>query len=1135
MEPGLTLRCTACGSANPAGFRFCGTCGASLVPTGSEVRAAEERKVVAVLFADLVASTELAIRLDPEDLRRVLSSYFDAMADVITTHGGVVEKFIGDAVVGVFGAPVTHGDDPERAVHAARRMHEALADVNRSLDNGLDQELALRVGVHTGEVIASPGDAAEALVTGDATSIAARLQGIAPSGGVVVSARTYRDTVRSFTFDALGTFDLKGVPDPTPAWLVTGETAPALPTSDRPLVGRGEELALLDVLLRRCEREGTPHLVTIAGPAGVGKSRLAFEFTSGAAATTVRGRCLPFGRGLGLWPLAEIVKAEASILDSDPPDVMLVKAQAEIGRHFEANNAGSSLPALLSSIGIPVDPDPLAGIGPDAGRRMILNTWARYFASLAEDGPAIVWIEDVHWADDALLDLLEGLLGRIVAPVLFLCPARPDLFDRRAGWGAAGGSTSTLELHALTADETARLIGNLLDGDVDHRLLTAVVERTAGNPFFATEVVRTLEEDGSIARHDGTWSATGDIAAAMPDTVQAAIAARIDRLDPSVKATLQMASVVGRTFWIGASDELSGPEVDAAIETLADRGLVRRRHGSAIAGAQEFMFEHALIREVTYGSIPRSRRADAHRAVVDWMSDAVRGREEEFAEVLAYHAEAGGDAERTARYATLAGHRHRRVYEAEEAIRWYDRAGEAAEEFLPSDRFMTLRAEILHSRGEAFEQLGRYEEALADFEAALEVARTSTWAWLRAQEYVAVAGALRSLERYEDAERIVPEALHESREAGFEYVEARVLCLSGELAWDRGDPVRARAELESGLRISQESRDLEGEAFARTGLMQVGLCQGPFARAIADAVRARHLWGRLGHRPAAVGVANGLGILRFLTGDAGSAEALFQEAHGEASELGMPRDLSAACLGLALVARTRGDLGGAIELLAEAIDIAADVGATKSSVAALVARIMLWQDIGVAERAREDLRSLEALPDRPVSYLGPVRLAAEAWLRNVDGEEKDARRRFAHARARAGGLLTSRIACGVVEIQSWDAAGDPAAAAEAAEWLLEGVDGSPAAEAVAAWARARAGTIEPARAVEAARRAGDRLLLWRACAHAADEADDRRDVDASTQLRDEARSIVRSIVDSLLQAGIRTDFAARPEVASLLG
>jgi tetratricopeptide (TPR) repeat protein len=1059
----------------------------------------------------------------------VYASYFEAMAAVVETYEGVVEKFIGDAVVGVFGAPVTHEDDPERAVRAGIAMQAALAELNERLAHELGEELSLRVGVHTGEVIASAPSGDTALVTGDTTSIAARLQGVAPPGSVVVGERTHRDTIRAFQFQSLGEFSLKGVPHPTRVWVVTGEAPTEAAASDRPFVGRADELALLEVLLQRCTREGRAHVVTVVGPAGVGKSRLAFEFTSRAAGRNVRGRCLPYGRGLRLWPLAEIVKTEAAILDSDPPDVMLAKAEAETGRHFEGPDAGAGrLHTLLSSIGIPVEPDPLAGVGPEAARRMIVDAWSRYFASLAAGGPVTAWIEDVHWADDALLDLLERVAGRTEAPVLFLCSARPELFDRTPTWGAGG---STLDLRALSADEMDRLIENLLDGAVDPALLSAVVERTGGNPFFATEMVRTLEEDGSIARHGGAWAATGDIAAAMPDTVQAAIAARIDRLAPPVKAVLQMASVVGRTFWTGAWNELSGHDVDTAIETLVDRNLVRHRRESSIAGAEEFTFEHALIREVAYNGIPRARRADAHRAVVEWMDDAVRGRDEEFAEVLAYHAEEAGDLERLTRFAVLAGHRHRRVFASEDAIRWYDRASEAAEQSLPTDRFMTLRAEILHSRGEAFEQLGRYEEALADFEAALEVARSSTWAWLRAQEYVAIVGALRSLERYEDAEGIIPDALHEARDAGFEYVEARVLCLSGELAWDRGDAARAREQLQDGLRIAQESRDLEGEAFARTGLLQVGLCLGPFDRAISDGVRARQLWQRLGHRPAAVGVAHRLGTLRALTGSIGPAETLHEEARRESRELGMPRDLSFSLVGLALVARARGDVGRAIELFAEAVDVAAAARATTASAAALTARIMLWQEIGVAHPARDDLRAIGALPDIPTSYLAPVRLAADAWLRVVGGEPDDARKRFARARALAEGLLISRIACGAIEIRTWDAVGDTTAMVDAATWMVEDVEGGPIANALAAWARARAGAVEPLRAVEAARQAGDHMLLWRACAL----ADGGGDAKTASVLRDEARAIVGHVAESLAGTPFHGSFVARADVASVLG
>lgn len=1162
VQPTPNTPCEACGTTNPADFRYCGSCGAALgrpcpscstpMPIsmrfcgacGAELatpttpgRGSEERKVVTVLFADLAASTELATQLDPEDLRAVYASYYGAMAGVIRSHGGVVEKFIGDAVVGVFGAPLTHEDDPERAVRAARGMQETLADVNRSLELDLDQELVLRVGVHTGEVIASPGTEAQALVTGDAISIAARLQGVAPAGGVVASERTYHDALRSFTFEALGVFDLKGVPEPMGVWLVIGEAAPGLPVSDRPLVGRGEELALLDVLLRRCQREGSAQLVTLAGPAGVGKSRLAFEFVNTAQATTVRGRCLPYGSGLRLWPLAEIVKGEAAILDSDPPDVMLAKARARIDRHFDPDDVGgASLATLFSSIGIAVDPDPLAGVGPDAGRRMIVNAWSRYFTSLAADGPLIAWIEDVHWGDEALLDLIERLVARVEAPILFLCLARPDLFEQRPTWGATTGSASTIDLGSLSADETATLIAHLLDPDVepsiDAALLSAVIERTGGNPFFATEVIHTLEEQGSIARIDGTWSATGDIEAAMPDTVQAAIAARIDRLDASVKSVLQMASVVGRVFWIGASEEMTGPNVEAAVDVLVDRGLVRRRRSSAIAGAQEYSFEHALIREVAYGGLPRTRRATAHRAVLEWMARGTRGRDEEFAELIAYHAEAAGDAARTARYATLAGHRHRRVYAADEAIRWYERAADATDQ-LPSQEATGLRAEIHHSRGEASEQLGRYEEALEDYRAALAVARASGRVWLMAQELAAIAGTLRSLRRYEEAEATIPETLRTAREAGWEYVEAHTLCLAGQIAWDRGDADRAREQLGEGLRIAQEARDLEGEAYARTGLAEIGLCQGPFDRAIADGVRARQLWLRLGNRPAAAAGAQTLGLLRLLTGDVEAAEDLLRGSLDTSRELGIARDEPRSLVGLAVTATMRGELGVALSHLGDAIDVATRSGATRTAMEALLWRVTLWQTVRATGRAGEDLATLTALGSDADGYLAAAQTSAEGWLSVVQGDPERGRHTFRRGRVLAEGLTLARIWCGRIEIDAWHLLGDHASMAEAAAWLLPGTHGCPPAEALGAWALARAGSASPVGALEAARLAGDRTLLWRACQLASADALEGGDQATAGRLREEARVIARSLADSLAAyPDVRDGFSASADVTA---
>jgi class 3 adenylate cyclase/tetratricopeptide (TPR) repeat protein len=1120
----------------PPRLRFCGECGAALPPNG-EVPPSEERKIVTVLFADLVASTELATRLDPEDLRRLYTAYFDAMSGVLDRHGGIVEKFIGDAVVGIFGAPVTHEDDPERAVRAGLAMQAELVELNGEFAAELGDELALRIGIHTGEVVAAPSDSSQALVTGETTSIAARLQSIAPRGRVIVGGRTHRDAARSFVFDRLGDVELKGVPGPMDAWLVVGEAPTQREARDQPLVGRTDELALLDTLLRRCEREGRPHLVTVVGPAGIGKSRLMLEFVEAAGVRAVHGRCLPYGTGLYLWPFAEIVKGDASILDSDPPHVIESKARERIGRRFaESNGYASTLPTLLSSIGIPIDPDPLAGVGRDAAQRMITNAWSEYLSTLASGDTLIVWIEDLHWADDALLDLVDRLLDRIAAPVLFLCPARPDLFDRRPAWATRGASMSTFDLTPLSPSDGISLVGGALEGPADPELIGAIAERAGGSPFFARELVHMLKEEGSIARRGGAWVASADIGAAMPDTVQTAIAARIDRLQTPEKRVIQMASVVGRTFWVPGPDELSDAGVEGAIDVLMARGLIRLRPASAIEGSSEFTFEHALTREVAYGSIPRSRRAPAHRSVLDWMERGTRGRDEEFAELLAHHAEMAGDPARTARFAMLAGHRHRRVYAAEEAIRWYEVAATAAEQ-APAGGTSSVRAELLHSRGEALEQLGRYEEARDDYEVALEIARAKQHPWLAAQELAAIANVFRSLERPEDAEAFIPLALEAAREAGFQYLEARVQCLAGALAWDRGDGARARTNHDEALRIAREARDLEAEAYARTGLTEIGLCQGPFDRAIADGERARRLWLGLGHRPNADSVAQMLGFLQLLLGDPAGAEALFDTSLAGARDLGIGRDEPFPLVGLALVAMTRGDLGRSLALFGDAVEAAVSSGATRGEIAARLGRVVLAQELGAPERAAADLDAVDALAPDTAPYLRSIRLAARGWLDVAGGQREKATARFARARSASDGMLLSRIAAGRVEILAWSAARDEAAMSDSAAWLLNGVaDEGPGAEALARWALARTGRDGGAAAasLELARRVGDRTLLWRACVAGSVEARRPGDTALAASLREEACEIVRSMADSLPDEDLRTRFRSGSEVADLL-
>jgi tetratricopeptide (TPR) repeat protein len=878
--------------------------------------------------------------------------------------------------------------------------------------------------------------------------------------------------------------------------------------------------------------------VTVVGPAGIGKSRLILEFTNAADVRVVRGRCLPYGSGLRLWPFAQIVKDDASILDSDPPDVIESKAHERIGRRFgKGDGYGSTLRTLLSSIGIPIDADPLAGVGREAAHRMIINAWSEYFSTLASHTTLIAWIEDLHWADDALLDLIDRLLDRIAAPVLFVCPTRPDLLERRPAWVTRGASMSTFDLTPLSPSDSVVLVDGLLDGMADSGLTRMIADRAGGNPFFARELVHTLTEEGAIQRRGGIWVASADIAAAMPDTVQAAIAARIDRLQPSEKRLIQMASVVGRTFWVPGPEELGGADAEIAIDSLLARGMIRPRPSSSLAGSSEFVFEHALTREVAYASIPRSRRAAAHRSVLDWMERRIRGREEEFAELMAHHAELAGDPTLTARFAMLAGHRHRRVYAAEEAIDWYERAA-AAVELLPAQRISSVRAELLHSRGEALEQLGRYDEAREDYERALEIARAKRQPWLAAQELAALVSVLRSLERSADAESVIPAALEVAREAGFQYLEARVMYLAGALALDRGDVARARTHHDEGLRIAQEARDLEAEAHARTGLTEVGLCQGPFDRALADGERARRLWLRLGHRPLADALAQVLGFLRLLMGDPTEAESLFDVSLAGARQLGIGRDEPLPRVGLALVAMLRGDVGRSLVELDEAVESARVYGVTKGEIAARLARVLVLQELGAPERATSDLDAVDALLPAAAPYLRAVRLAARGWLHIADGDRQSASAAFTRARSASDGLLLSQMAAGRLEMLAWSAAGDEAATSDTAAWVLEEAAGQcRAAEALAGWALARTHRdgVAAGSALELARRANDRTLLWRACLLASDEAREVGHTELATTLRDEARGIVRAVADSLSDEELRAGFVAGSEVAELLG
>ena len=746
----LVPACPVCGAERPEGGRFCPSCGTPILE--EDVPAGQERRLVTILFADVSGSTALGEQLDPERLQEVLAAYFQAMRQEIEAEGGTVEKFIGDAVMAAFGVPIAHEDDPARALRAALRMRRRLDEVNASLDERFAVTLRIRTGVNTGEVLAAtdprPG---EPMVTGDAVNVAARLEQTADPGTIVVAERTAR-AARGFHFRELGPRDLRGKQQPVPA-VVLEDAAPerterGVPGLRAPMVGREQELALLRALFERSAAEGRPNLVTIYGDPGVGKSRLTAEFLAEAEGrvpkpTVVRGRCLPYGEGITYWPLAEILKGLAGVHDTDSPETTLERILAMgavLVRSDVASDPRRATAALAYTVGV-TDPEfSFEATEPREVRAKIHAAWRSLFSALASRSPVIAVIEDIHWADGALLDLLEELADRVVGPAVFVCPARPEVTKRRPGWGGGRRNVSSIALEPLSVEDADALIGFLLAvEDLPRAVHARILERAEGNPFFLEEIIRHLIDEGSIVRADDRWHAASGIGEVeIPDTVQGVLAARIDLLEPVEKRALQRAAVVGRVFWPGPVGRLLNGNRDQLRETLdrlQDRELVLSRLTSAIAGEPEFIFKHVLTRDVAYESLPRRDRATAHSAVAEWIEATTGERRDEFAELLAYHYEeahraqredSGGDAETLERLRTKAFAASMQA--SENARRRFAVVKAAA----MAERASTLAREPLE-RAQALEQVGMV--AMNDYRGDLAHASFGEAADLRARHH----------------------------------------------------------------------------------------------------------------------------------------------------------------------------------------------------------------------------------------------------------------------------------------------------------------------------------------------------------------------------------------------------------------
>jgi class 3 adenylate cyclase/tetratricopeptide (TPR) repeat protein len=626
------LACQECGRENPDGFRFCGFCGASLGGDGSEIR-----KTVTVLFSDVTGSTSLGERLDSETLRRLMSRYFDVARTVLERHGGTVEKFIGDAVMAVFGVPEVHEDDALRAARAAVELRGSIAELGDELERSWGARLQIRTGVNTGDVVAGDPTAGQSFVSGDAVNVAARLEQAAQPGEILIGALTLalvRDAVRVEPVEPLS---LKGKAEPVPAFRLV-EVLPGAPAFarrlDSPMLGRDAELAAVVDAFGRAERGPGCELVTVVGVAGVGKSRLIREVSSRLAgrARILEGRCLPYGEGITFWPLGEIVKQAAGIDDTDPPDEAVAKIDAML-----AEREAEEVPLIAERVGAAI------GLGQTQG--VIQETfWAfrRLLETLAAERPLVALIDDIHWAEPTLLDLIEYVAGFTRGhPLLLLCTARPELREDHPAWGRAG---TVVALQPLRSAESEELIQNLLGhARLPAEVQARVVEAAEGNPLFVEEMLRMLIDDGLLRRDDGHWIATVDLSeVSTPGTIQALIAARLDRLEEDERAVIQRASVVGKVFYWGAVTELSPEEargkVGGNLQTLARKELILPEP-SPFAGDDAFRFSHILVHDTAYGSTPKRMRADLHERFASWLERAAGRRLAEFEEIVGYHLE----------------------------------------------------------------------------------------------------------------------------------------------------------------------------------------------------------------------------------------------------------------------------------------------------------------------------------------------------------------------------------------------------------------------------------------------------------------------------------------------------------------
>ncbi|MGH2635263.1 MAG: AAA family ATPase [Actinomycetota bacterium] len=852
-------RCVSCGEENPDHARFCLNCAAPLVASPAR----HERKFATALFADIVGSTALAEREDPEVVQALVGRAFDRLSTEIERYGGLIEKFVGDAVLAVFGVPSAHEDDPERAVRAGLEMQAVLSELNRSFAAENRPQLEMRIGVEAGEVLVDlerAGGTRDRMLTGDAVNTAARLQSSAEPGRVVVGPAVFASTKEVIDYRDLEPLELKGKAGPVPAWHALRVRArrrgerPPLGLESR-LVGRDEELAVLKQTLQRVESEGRPALVTVLGNAGVGKSRLAWEFAKYVEGLPQilywrRGRSLSYGN-VSYSALAEAVKAQCEVLEDDPPEVVVEKVDRTVKELFGDLEVAPHVRALVGG-----------RTEQRLAREELFDAWRRFLERMAARYPLVLALEDLHWADAGLLDFVDHLADWATGPILILTLARPELLETRPGWGGGKRNYAAIYLEPLTEMECEDMVEDLLSSDLPESVTRLVAERSEGNPLYAEEIVRMLIDRGVLrATEASTWELAQPVdEVEVPRSIHALIAARLDTLPAEEKALIQDAAVVGRVFWLGAVAALSerSAGVRDAIGRLRVKEIVTPREPPVFSGELEFAFRHVLIRDVAYESLPKLLRARKHVEVARWAEERTGDRARELAEFVGahylraveYRDELGEPADHeleaaTSRWALEAGERAWDLWQQEEAFRWFEDGLRLGERSGADPERLARIAEAVANTSEGLrpvdDVLDAYRDALDRYEV---LGRERDMGRMQ----VAIGYALVTVARLDEAPAWVERGIAALERHGESPDLARALEILGNLYRRRGSPAEAEAPLRRAVDMAArvDAPVVQGHAAISLGIVLLHLGRVPEGIALMEegweiANEAQHL------------------------------------------------------------------------------------------------------------------------------------------------------------------------------------------------------------------------------------------------------------------------------------------------------